>query len=205
MIMNDTLEDALVRAKEVYDSCGSNEGRKKMVLQIFPYLLMSAPEKVLYDLQMAWDGDNPEGFKAAKEKIAKMLEAHQPTVNVREVARFDAIAPKWIEGKGVLVPEINKVVSTKDLPEEMNWHDAMKAADGQMGTKRDWAFIYAWKKEINDLLEQHGAEPIRDDWYWTETEYSATYAWLLNFSLGDQYTDTKSTSRFRVRPVSAFK
>ncbi len=199
--MNDTLEDALVRAKEVYDSCGSNEGRKKMVLQIFPYLLMSAPEKVLYDLQMAWDGDNPEGFKAAKEKIAKMLEdaGKQGKVIVNMGAEL-----KWIDGKGVFVPVINKVVSTKDLPEEMNWHDAMKATDGQMGTKRDWAFIYAWKKEINDLLEQHGAEPIRDDWYWTETEYSATYAWHLYFSSGHQYYTNKSTSRCRVRPVSAF-
>lgn len=202
MIMNDTLEDALVRAKEVYDSCGSNEGRKKMVLQIFPYLLMSAPEKVLYDLQMAWDGDNPEGFKAAKEKIAKMLEdaGKQGKVMVNMGAEL-----KWIDGKGVFVPVINKVVSTKDLPEEMNWHDAMKATDGQMGTKRDWAFIYAWKKEINDLLEQHGAEPIRDDWYWTETEYSATTAWYLYFGNGNQNANGKSTGRSRVRPVSAFK
>ena len=199
--MNDTLEDALVRAKEVYDSCGSNEGRKKMVLQIFPYLLMSAPEKVLYDLQMAWDGDNPEGFKAAKEKIAKMLEdaGKQGKVMVNMGAEL-----KWIDGKGVFVPVINKVVSTKDLPEEMNWHDAMKATDGQMGTKRDWAFIYAWKKEINDLLEQHGAEPIRDDWYWTETETSATNAWFLNFNGGGQGYNNKSPNRFRVRPVSAF-
>lgn len=200
--MNDTLEDALVRAKEVYDSCGSNEGRKKMVLQIFPYLLMSAPEKVLYDLQMAWDGDNPEGFKAAKEKIAKMLEdaGKQGKVMVNMGAEL-----KWIDGKGVFVPVINKVVSTKDLPEEMNWHDAMKATDGQMGTKRDWAFIYAWKKEINNLLEQHGAEPIRDDWYWTETENSATTAWYLGFNDGGQYGNLKSTTRGRVRPVSAFK
>ena len=200
--MNDTLEDALVRAKEVYDSCGSNEGRKKMVLQIFPYLLMSAPEKVLYDLQMAWDGDNPEGFKAAKEKIAKMLEDayKQGKVIVNMGAEL-----KWIDGKGVFVPVINKVVSTKDLPEEMNWHDAMKATDGQMGTKRDWAFIYAWKKEINDLLEQHGAKPIRDDWYWTETEYSATNAWYLYFYTGFQDYRNKSTTRYRVRPVSAFK
>lgn len=199
--MNDTLEDALVRAKEVYDSCGSNEGRKKMVLQIFPYLLMSASEKVLYDLQMAWDGDNPEGFKAAKEKIAKMLEDayKQGKVMVNMGAEL-----KWIDGKGVFVPVINKVVSTKDLPEEMNWHDAMKATDGQMGTKRDWAFIYAWKKEINDLLEQHGAVPIRDDWYWTETEGSASYAWILFFYGGGQYDYGKSTYRLRVRPVSAF-
>ena len=200
--MNDTLEDALVRAKEVYDSCGSNEGRKKMVLQIFPYLLMSAPEKVLYDLQMAWDGDNPEGFKAAKEKIAKMLEdaGKQGKIMVNMGAEL-----KWIDGKGVFVPVINKVVSTKDLPEEMNWHDAMKATDGQMGTKRDWAFIYAWKQEINALLEQHGAEKIRDrnDWYWTETEHSATYAWFLDFYYGLQGAKTKSTGMCRVRPVSA--
>ncbi len=173
-----------------------------MILQIFPDLLMTEAEKVLHDLQYAWDGDNGEGFKEAKEKIANMLDAAQKQKGGKVVVSVED-GPRWIDGKGVFVPVINKVVAPKDLPEEVNWNDAMKATEGHMGSKRDWAFIYAWKDEINGLLAQNGAEPIKDDWYWTETEYSATHAWALYFGTGIQSRYRKSTYRYRVRPVSA--
>lgn len=38
----------------------------------------------------------------------------------------------------------------------------------------------------------------------TMTENSATNAWLLNFSLGNQNNNNKSTNQYRVRPVSAY-
>lgn len=199
--MIDTLAEARKRAKDVYNSCGNNEGRKKMILQIFPDLLMSEAEKALNDLELAWGEADTDAFNDAKDRIAEMLKNPSDCKTVKVEGAF--LEPYWVDGKGVFVPVINKVVAPKDLPEEMNWDDAMKATDGKMGTKRDWAFIYAWKQEINALLEQHGAEKIRDVWYWTETEYSATDAWYLNFNNGNQNGDGKSTHRYRVRPVSA--
>ena len=49
-----------------------------------------------------------------------------------------------------------------------------------------------------------GATKLSEDWYWTSTESSATYAWNLNLTNGLVRDNTKATYRLRVRPVSAF-
>lgn len=65
-------------------------------------------------------------------------------------------------------------------------------------------FILAHFTQINAALEAVGGEPLHDDWYWSSTEHSATYAWSLGLSGGRAYGSTKATSQLRVRPVSAF-
>ena len=66
--------------------------------------------------------------------------------------------------------------------------------------------IYANMTKINYALSLiAGATPLVENWYWTSTEGSATYAWLL--SLGDGLTDSwnsKASNTDRVRAVSAF-
>ena len=65
--------------------------------------------------------------------------------------------------------------------------------------------IYANMRKINYALSLiEGATQLAEDWYWSSTENSATYAWLLY--LIDGYADsyTKATNQGRVRPVSAF-
>ena len=64
--------------------------------------------------------------------------------------------------------------------------------------------IYLNRKALNQALELIGSNPIKDDWYWTSTEYSATLAWRLNLSDGICYAGTKASGAGRVRPVSAF-
>lgn len=65
--------------------------------------------------------------------------------------------------------------------------------------------IYLNLKALNQALELIGSDPIKDDWYWTSTEYSATYAWYLNLNYGSVYGyGTKASNAARVRPVSAF-
>ena len=65
-------------------------------------------------------------------------------------------------------------------------------------------FILAHFTQINAALEAVGGEPLRNDWYWSSTQYSAATAWLLNLSDGGAYGTTKATNQHRVRPVSAF-
>ena len=65
-------------------------------------------------------------------------------------------------------------------------------------------FMLAHFTRINAALEAVGGEPLRNDWYWSSTEYSATYAWLLGLGDGYAYTSTKAAGQLRVRPVSAF-
>ena len=65
-------------------------------------------------------------------------------------------------------------------------------------------FILAHFTQINAALEAVGGKPLLNDWYWSSTQYSATYAWHLNLSYGYALSYTKATYQLRVRPVSAF-
>ena len=67
-------------------------------------------------------------------------------------------------------------------------------------------FVFLNRKAINEALEAVGGTPIDGVWYWTSTEYSATYAWLLYLDGG--YVSgygTKASYTVRVRAVSAFQ
>ena len=65
-------------------------------------------------------------------------------------------------------------------------------------------FILAHFTQINAALKAVGGEPLRNDWYWSSTEYSATHAWYLYLNHGNACNTTKATYQGRVRPVSAF-
>ena len=83
--------------------------------------------------------------------------------------------------------------------------DNISLSDGwYIPSMGEMLFIFTHRKEVNAALEKAGGQPIADDWYWTSTEYSATYAWHLNLRNGGVGSDTKATIRIRVRPVSAF-
>jgi hypothetical protein len=60
------------------------------------------------------------------------------------------------------------------------------------------------KNQINKALEYIGAELIKDTWYWSSTELSATSAWILDFYAGIFGNDYSKTAVYSVRPVSAF-
>ena len=66
--------------------------------------------------------------------------------------------------------------------------------------------IYANMTKINYALSLiSGATQLVEDWYWTSTEDSATYAWglyLYGGSTGSWYA--KASDTYRVRAVSAF-
>jgi hypothetical protein len=79
--------------------------------------------------------------------------------------------------------------------EEMNWNEAKK-----------------WCKErggrlptIVELMEAyHGkVEGFNENYYWSSTEYSSTYAWYLYFGYGNVYSSNKS-SAYYVRCVRGY-
>lgn len=65
-------------------------------------------------------------------------------------------------------------------------------------------FMLAHFTRINAALEAVGGEPLRNDWYWSSTQYSATHAWYLDLGYGSARYTTKAAGQHRVRPVSAF-
>ena len=61
-----------------------------------------------------------------------------------------------------------------------------------------------WKDRINEALEFVGGDILGEDFYWSSTENSATYAWSIFFSGGTvDYNNYKSYA-YVVRAVTAF-
>lgn len=86
-------------------------------------------------------------------------------------------------------------------------------ANGQGLTAGKWwlpslgelMMIYANMRKINYALSLiNGATQLAETWYWSSTEFSATYAWLLYLNGGYANGNTKASGQIRVRPVSAF-
>lgn len=106
-----------------------------------------------------------------------------------------------------------------------NYDDAVADMDGARNTNHlrnilnpqikladDWYIpslgelyrIFINKKAINAALEFAKGDELQDRWYWTSTEFSATYAWSLNLTGGTISWYTKASDARRVRAVSAF-
>ena len=64
--------------------------------------------------------------------------------------------------------------------------------------------IFLHKYKINKALSYVYGKQIADEWYWSSTEASEGNAWYLFMSYGGQSNGSKTSSQYRVRPVSAF-
>ncbi len=116
----------------------------------------------------------------------------------------------WIENKGVLI-EIDGEIPHKfivykhDIKEECDWWDGKKACEDifcRMPTCKELLVISENKKEIDELMKEHGGEPLKDEYYWSssENDVSGTYAWVVRPSDG-RVNGSNKTSSGRVRCV----
>ena len=114
----------------------------------------------------------------------------------------------WIENKGVLI-EIDGEIPHKfiiykhDIKEECDWWDGKKACEDifcRMPTCKELLVISENKKEIDELMKEHGGEPLKDKYYWSSSEYYGNNAWVVRPSDGYLTNYTKGNSR-RVRCV----
>ena len=117
----------------------------------------------------------------------------------------------WIENKGVLI-EIDGEIPHKfivykhDIKEECDWWDGKKACEDifcRMPTCKELLVISENKKEIDELMKEHGGEPLKDECYWSSSEYYDYYdynAWVVRPSDGYVYYNYKHYS-YRVRCV----
>ena len=81
---------------------------------------------------------------------------------------------------------------------------AIQLKDGEyIPTLAELYLICLNRKAINAAMRFVGGQELAG-WYWSSTEYSATYAWRLTLGNGNAYNDATATYTSRVRPVSAF-
>lgn len=94
------------------------------------------------------------------------------------------------------------VLGLRDEPKQMNWHDAVKIG---IPTKNEWMAIAENLEDVNKALIKAGGEPLKEDWYWSSSEYSSYHAWLsgLSYSYGLDNGSHKDYNGY-VRPVLAF-
>ena len=92
------------------------------------------------------------------------------------------------------------VLALRDMPEQMNWHDAVKIG---IPTKEEWMAIAENLDAVNKALIKAGGEPLKKNWYWSSSEYSGNYAWTsyLGYSYGLGYGNKNGNSSPYVRPV----
>ena len=108
--------------------------------------------------------------------------------------------PNYIDA----LSDLNGQRNTEHL-KEIGLNSRIHIGDGwHIPSLGEMYFILLNLKAINQALEYAGKSPLKDDWYWTSTEASATYAWSLYLSNGHANTNTKASLQSYVRAVSAF-
>lgn len=75
------------------------------------------------------------------------------------------------------------VLALRDMPEQMNWYDAVKLG---IPSKEDWMAIAENFDAVNKALVRAGGEPLKKSWYWSSSEYDNNWAWgsYLSYSYG---------------------
>ena len=93
-----------------------------------------------------------------------------------------------------------------DNGEEFEWRKAMARLE-EVGKrtfdKHEMYLIAAYKDEINEKMREIGGDEL-EGFYWSSTECTSTYAWLVNFSSGFVHGANKCSSLY-VRPCAALK
>ena len=77
-------------------------------------------------------------------------------------------------------------------------------ADLYIPTVGQLAAMYLFRKELNKALEMVGGTPMKEDVYWSSSEYNAWNSWLVNFVSGYVYFWSSKCIDGYVRPCTAF-
>lgn len=88
----------------------------------------------------------------------------------------------------------------------LNFDEAQQfcqAEGGRCPTIDELTGIFLNKDKINASLEAAGLPKLKESYYWSSTEYSHYYAWILDMSDGCRNADFKGTDYPYVRPVLA--
>lgn len=121
----------------------------------------------------------------------------------------------FVEGKGIYAGVLydengenpkSLFVAMKDAPEKMNWSTAMAQDYGQyrLPDIRELTQIHLYKDAINAGLKEHGGEALKDEYYWSSSEYNYGSAWYVRPSDGTMLLSTNKLYSGPVRCVLAF-
>ena len=93
-------------------------------------------------------------------------------------------------------------MALKDEEDEYTFDEAMDLEDKRPLSLLEWLLYLENKEIIDKKLKEHGGEPLKDEYYWSSSDYSDG-AWYVRPSDGGMYYGTKGYS-LPVRCVLAF-
>lgn len=87
-------------------------------------------------------------------------------------------------------------VALKDGPKQMTWEKAKEWCEKQGGhlpSIDELTVAYLNKEAVNKALVEHGGKPFKeDDWYWSSSESTDSYSWMLNMGSGGRLSYGKT-------------
>ena len=92
------------------------------------------------------------------------------------------------------------VLALRDVPEQMNWYDAVKVG---IPSKEEMLAIAENFDAISRAFVRAGKNPLRKGWYWSSSEESNDYAWGAELNLSTLDYDYKYYNNLYVLPVLA--
>ena len=137
--------------------------------------------------------------------------SHSVAISLHDVSEDEiTLTSKKDDGKGHYIDNYMDAVqdwqgkqNTEHL-QAVGLNPAIQLKDGEyIPTLAELYLICLNRKAINAAMRFVGGQELAG-WYWSSTEYSATYAWFLGLYYGSAGYFTKATYTLRVRPVSAF-
>ena len=137
--------------------------------------------------------------------------SHSVAIALRDVSKDEiTLTTGKDDGKGRYIDNYLDAVqdwqgkkNTEHL-QAVGLNPAIQLKDGEyIPTLAELYVICLNRKAINAAMRFVGGQELAG-WYWSSTEYSATYAWTLGLNYGGACYCTKATGTYRVRPVSAF-
>ena len=157
-----------------------------------------------------YDGEDTETVNDTAY-IGIIQGSHSVAISLRDVSEDEiTLTSKKDDGKGHYIDSYMDAVqdwqgkkNTEHL-QAVGLNPAIQLKDGEyIPTLAELYLICLNRKAINAAMRFVGGQELAG-WYWSSTEYSATYAWFLYLTNGDAHRYTKATTTGRVRPVSAF-
>lgn len=137
--------------------------------------------------------------------------SHSVAISLHDVSEDEiTLTSKKDDGKGRYIDSYMDAVqdwqgkqNTEHL-QDVGLNPAIQLRDGEyIPTLAELYLICLNRKAINAAMRFVGGQELAG-WYWSSTEYSATYAWFLYLDNGNANGNTKAAGTSRVRPVSAF-
>ena len=96
------------------------------------------------------------------------------------------------------------VMALKDEEDEYAFDEAMDLEDKRPLSLLEWLLYLENKEIIDKKLKEHSGEPLKDEYYWSSSEYYGDYAWSVRPSDGVMNYYYHKSTRAPVRCVLAF-